>query len=63
MPMRGTTQYCFLREDKIPRISAVTQLGISSFPFSMNKHKDLKNEKKNINLPAVLFRYEMWSCI
>jgi hypothetical protein len=34
------------------------QLRISSFPFSMRKHK---GEKKKLILPAVLFRYEMWS--
>jgi len=36
---------------------AVTQLRISSFPFSMKENKD----KKKLILPAALFRYEIWS--
>jgi c-di-GMP-binding flagellar brake protein YcgR len=56
--MKGTTQYCLLREDQILRIVAVTQLRISSFQSSIKKYK---GEKKKLILSAVLFRYEMWS--
>jgi len=56
--MKGTTQYCLLREDQILRMFAVTQVRISSFQFSIKKHN---GEKKKLILSAVSFRYEMWS--